>query len=146
MDERIVFRRVKLWDACFAKILELHVITHELAHVVFKRLGAEGHFGREGMHPGRCPCQDSSACRVRRVEQWANGCAIRGSLETTGSDWWSMAIGGSGVNLVSSKSRCDRDGGSCGLDDVNTWSDGRRVIRGGLRSEGGIDKDRRVNH
>jgi hypothetical protein len=52
MNKQIVFGRVKLWDTCFAKVFEFNFATHELAHVILKRFGAESHFCRERMHAG----------------------------------------------------------------------------------------------
>ena len=44
VNKRVVFGRVKLRNAGFAKVLELDLAAHKLAHVILKGFGAESNF------------------------------------------------------------------------------------------------------
>jgi hypothetical protein len=48
VDEGVIFGRVKLRNAGFAKVFELDLAAHELAHVILKRFGTESDLRRKG--------------------------------------------------------------------------------------------------
>ncbi len=66
MDEGVIFGRVKLRNAGFAKVFELDLAEHELAHVVLKRFGTESDLRRKGVHAGRCANQGAGSPFRRR--------------------------------------------------------------------------------
>jgi hypothetical protein len=145
MNERIVFGGVELWDVGLAKILELDFATHELAHVILKGFGTEGHLSRKRVHAsGRAGEEGTGRSRRRRIEEWSRGNGVRGAPEASRGSRGSVAAGWANVDWQSAESRSG-DGGGGGRTDIGI---GRNWVRGGngyAGDGGGVDMIRCVD-
>jgi hypothetical protein len=141
MDERVVFGRVEFRDACLAKVFELDVAAHELAHVILEGFGTEGHFGRKRMHASRCASQCSAGTlRCRRIEKRTGKNGVRRAPETSSGGWWTVSVRWSRVDRLTAKSW------DCGIGvdrDINVGIWGSGSILGDGWS---VDLFRRVDH
>jgi hypothetical protein len=146
MDERVVFGRVELQDACLAKVFELDVASHELAHVILEGFGTEGHFGRKRVHASWCASQCSAGTlRCRRIEERTGKNGVRRAPETSSGGWWTVSVRWSHVDRITAKSW------DCGIGvdrDINVgiWGSGS-IDSGSIPGDGwSVDVFGHVDH